>query len=75
MREAEHLAAVPETVPAPREAAPLPLELEDMRARLQSAIGVRTQLRGNLKRGRVILQYSTAEELEAIYAAMERLEK
>ena len=75
VREAEHLAAVPETVPAPREAAPLPLELEDMRARLQSAIGVRTQLRGNLKRGRVILQYSTAEELEAIYAAMERLEK
>lgn len=74
VRETEHLAALPDLPPVKREPAPLAVELEDMRARLQSAIGVRTQLRGNLKRGRVVLQYSTAEELEAIYAAMERLE-
>ncbi|MBR6787758.1 MAG: ParB/RepB/Spo0J family partition protein [Clostridia bacterium] len=54
---------------------PLPLELEDMRERLQNALGVRTMLRGSMKKGKVILQYNSTEELEAIYAAMERLEK
>lgn len=73
VRETERLAALPEKTekPAPK---PIAVELEDMRARLQSAIGVRTLLTGSLKRGKVVLQYSTEEELEAIYAAMERLE-
>ena len=54
---------------------PLPLELEDMRERLQNVLGVRTMLRGNLKKGKIVLQYTSAEELEMIYEAMERLEK
>lgn len=75
VREAERLAAAPAAQPAPKpEKRPLPLELEDMRSRLQRALGVRTTLTGSLKRGRVVLQYSSEEELEAIYAAMERLE-
>ena len=75
VREAERLAALPEKAPEKPERKPIAVELEDMRARLQSAIGVRTLLTGSLKRGKVVLQYSTEEELEAIYAAMERLEK
>ena len=74
VREAERLAALPEKTPEKPEKKPIAVELEDMRARLQSAIGVRTLLTGSLKRGKVVLQYSTEEELEAIYAAMERLE-
>lgn len=74
VREAEKLAALPEKPPEKPEKKPLAVELEDMRARLQSAIGVRTLLQGNLKRGKVVLQYTSEEELEAIYAAMERLE-
>lgn len=75
VRDAERLAAAPAAQPAPKpEKRPLPLELEDMRSRLQRALGVRTTLTGSLKRGRVVLQYSSEEELEAIYAAMERLE-
>ncbi len=54
--------------------APLPLELEDMRARLQNVLGVRASVQGSLKKGKVVLQYASPEELEAIYAAMERLE-
>ena len=74
VREAEKLAAAPEK-PAPRsEKKAIAVELEDMRARLQNVIGVRTLLTGSLKRGKVVLQYTTEEELEAIYAAMERLE-
>lgn len=76
VREAERLASLAEKEPAVKpEKKPLALELEDMRARLQNAIGVRTVLTGSLKRGRVVLQYGSEEELEAIYAAMERLEK
>lgn len=74
VRELEKAAAVvPETAakPAPR---PLPAELSDMQERLQNVLGVRTALKGNLKKGRIILQYQTAEELEAIYEIMERLE-
>jgi len=53
----------------------LPLELSDMCERLQNVLGVRTTLRGNLKKGRIVLQYTSAEELEMIYEAMEKLEK
>ena len=74
VREAEKLAAAP-AEPSPKpEKKPLALELEDMRSRLQSVLGVRTTLTGNSKRGRVILQYGSEEELETIYAALERLE-
>ena len=74
VRETEHLAVIPEKVPVKHEPVPIAAELEDMRARLQTVLGVRTALRGNLKRGKVVLQYNSAEELEAIFEAMERLE-
>ncbi len=74
VREAEKLAAAPVEPPQKPEKKPLALELEDMRSRLQSVLGVRTTLTGNAKRGRVILQYGSEEELETIYAALERLE-
>ena len=45
-----------------------------MRSRLQNVLGVRTTLQGTPKRGRVILQYGSEEELETIYAALERLD-
>ncbi len=74
VRETEHLAVIPEKVPVKHEPVPIAAELEDMRARLQTVLGVRPALRGNLKRGKVVLQYNSAEELEAIFEAMERLE-
>lgn len=70
VRELERLAAQP-AKPEPK---PLPSELNDMQERLQKVLGVRTALHGNLKKGKIILQYDSAEELEAIYEAMERLE-
>ena len=75
VREMEKLASAKAAPVTPAAPAPLPLELEDMRARLQNVLGVRAMLRGNLKKGKIVLQYSTSEELEAIYEAMERLEK
>lgn len=74
VRELEKLATQTMEKPAKPEPKPLPSELNDMQERLQNVLGVRTALHGNLKKGKIILQYDSAEELEAIYEAMERLE-
>ncbi len=76
VREMERLAMEKAAAPAPKKKeTPLLVELEDMQTRLQRVLGVRTMLRGNLKRGRIVLQYNCEDELEAIYEAMERLER
>ena len=61
----------------PKKKAPkaLSLELKDMQDRLRNAVGVqRVTIQGGDKRGRVILSYRNAEELDLIYAALETLE-
>ena len=61
----------------PRKQAPksLSLELRDMQERLRTAVGVqRVTIQGGDKRGKVILSYRSAEELDLIYAALETLE-
>ena len=75
MRALEKLAAQPAPMPrAKPEPRPLPLELQDMESRLRDAFGVRTQIRGNRKHGKIILQYYNEDELERLYQCMEALE-
>ncbi len=77
VRALEALAAQPEdTSPAHKKARPHELapELRDMQERLQSAVGVRTAMTGNGKKGRIILSYTNEDELELIYSALETLE-
>lgn len=75
VRVLEKLAAMPQDITPPEKPVrKLPLELQDMENRLREAIGVRTILKGTRKKGKIILQYTTADELEAIYQAMEKLE-
>lgn len=57
--------------PAPK---PLPLEMLDMENRLQTALGVRTKIQGSRKKGKIILEYYSAEELDRLYQCMEMLE-
>ena len=75
VRELEKAAAQPEPVfkpkPAPKA---LPLELQDMENRLRETFGLRTQLKGSRKRGRIILQYYSEDELERLYQCLEKLE-
>jgi ParB family chromosome partitioning protein len=78
VRALETLAAQPAPVPSPvgqKKTRVLAPELSDMQERLQSAVGVRTTLTGNGKKGRVVLNYSNEDELELIYSALEVLEK
>ncbi len=53
----------------------LSLELKDMQERLTSAFGVKTQISGSEESGRIILSYSSREELESIYDRLEQLEQ
>ena len=76
VRELEKAAAQPTPVvkskPVPK---PLPLELQDMENRMQETFGLRTQLRGTRKRGKIILQYYSEDELERLYQCLEKLEE
>ena len=78
VRQMELLAAdgpKPAAAPRPKTAAPLSPELSDMRERLRSAVGVKNVVfQGNGKKGRITLSYSSPEELDLIYAALETLE-
>lgn len=74
VRALEKLAAAPVSAPRPAPK-PLPLELKDMESRLQSAFGLRTQLTGSRKKGKIVLQYYSEDELEQLYQCLERLEK
>ncbi|MBE5781765.1 MAG: ParB/RepB/Spo0J family partition protein [Clostridiales bacterium] len=75
VRALEKLAVKPEQPvkekPQPR---PLPLELQDMENRMRETMGVRAQIKGNRKHGKIILQYYNEDELEQIYQCLERLE-
>jgi len=76
VRALEKLAAQPLVPPPPKNAPrPLPLELKDMETRMQSAFGLRTQLKGSRKKGKIILQYYSEDELEQLYQCLERLEE
>ncbi len=54
--------------PTVREMVP---ELKDMESRFLRTTGVRTQIRGNLKRGKLVFSYTSADELEALYQLLE----
>ena len=75
VRELEKIAAQPNPVIKPKPAPKaLPLELQDMQNRMQETVGLRTQLKGSRKRGKIILQYYSEDELERLYQCLERLE-
>ena len=76
VRELEKAAALPAPIAKPKPVPKvLPLELQDMENRLQETFGLRTQLKGSRKRGRIILQYYSEEELDRLYQCLEKLEQ
>ncbi len=74
VRQLEQLAAKPPEAPAvkPRPK-PLSPELHELQNRILETLGVRTTFTGSLKRGRIILQYYSADELERLYEALAKL--
>ena len=77
VRALEKLAAQMDMAPAVREKPapkPLPLELADMENRLRETLGLRTELKGTRKRGKIVLQYYSEDELDRLYQCLEKLE-
>lgn len=71
VRQTEKLAA--ETPPIVK---PMPLkvpELAEFEEKMHRAFGARTQVRGGLDAGKVVISYKNRTELDAIYEAVERL--
>ena len=52
---------------------PLSVELRQLETNLRERIGVRATVTGNGLRGRVVLQYNSPDELEAIWEAAEKI--
>ena len=74
VRQLEQLAAKPQDAPRPKPTPkPMPIELTELEGRMREVLGVRTSFSGSAKRGKIILQYYSAEELERLYQALERL--
>lgn len=72
VRELERAAQREDEKPAKRHVE-LPLELSSLEDTLRESLGLRATISGNLKKGRIVLQYASADELEAFYEAIEKI--
>ena len=77
VRRMEEIAAQrrekPVPVPAKPARKPLSLELKQFENSLQERLGVRARISGNEQRGRIVLRYDSAEQLEALWETLEQL--
>lgn len=74
VRQLEQLAAKQNEPPKPKPAPkPLAPELTDLEGRMREVLGMRATIAGSAKKGKIILQYYSQDELERLYQAMERL--
>jgi ParB-like partition proteins len=74
VRQLEKMSAKAENPPAAKkEKARLAPELKEMEGKLTEAFGVKAVLSGSRKKGKIVLPYATAQELDRIYDAIEKL--
>ena len=76
VRKLEELAKEEPALPAAKKAAaprPLPPELHTLQDTMRQALGLKTVLTGNEKKGKITLSYNSSEELEHLYEVVGRL--
>ena len=57
-----------------KNARPLPPELKELEGRVRETLGMCATLSGNAKKGKIVLQYYSQEELERLYEVLEKLD-
>ena len=57
-----------------KNARPLPPELKELEGRVRETLGMRATLTGNAKKGKIVLQYYSQEELERLYEVLEKFD-
>ena len=72
VRTLEKLCQSPQDI-KPSPAARLAPELRDFAERLQRATGLRAKIQGDLRQGTITLRYTSAQELEGLYEALEQI--
>ncbi len=81
VRQLEEIAAQhkesqnPVTPVKPRKPHQMPAELTELEGRIRETMGIRATLTGNAKKGRIVLSYYSAEELEHLNDLLLRLEE
>ncbi len=81
VRQLEEIAALmkdaepPTTKKNPRKPHQMPVELTELEGRIRETMGIRATLTGNAKKGRIVLNYYSAEELEHLNDLLMRLEE
>ncbi len=73
VRKLEELAQKPVVVRAPAAPRALSPELNGLADALREKLGVKTTLTGNERKGKILLTYSSSEELEHLYEVISRL--
>ena len=61
--------------PAPKRVKVLTVELSELERRIRECMGVRATLTGTEKKGRIVLQYYSREELERLSELLDRMEQ
>ena len=59
----------------PRTKKELPAELNELQEKLQRRMGMKSTLTGGINKGKIVLQYSTREELEHLNDLLDRMEE
>ena len=67
VRQLEQTAAASKAKKKKRKAAPLPAELGELQEKILQKTGMKTTLSGNVNKGKIVMQYSSREELERLY--------
>lgn len=76
VRQLEQLAARARTTPAkPRTPAARPAEMEELQEKILRKTGLKSSLTGNISRGKIVLQYSSREELEHFNSLLDSLQE
>ena len=71
VRRLEQLASAAKEKPAKkRRPAPMPAELGELQEKIRLKTGLKSALTGSITKGRIVLQYSSREELERLYEIM-----
>ena len=51
----------------------MPVELTELESRIRDVMGFRARLTGNVKKGKIVLQYYSQDELEHLIELLDRL--
>ena len=75
-RRLEQLASAAKEKPAKkRRPAPMPAELGELQEKIRLKTGLKSALTGSITKGRIVLQYSSRDELERLNELLDQIQE